>query len=63
MYNDQAVQMTQFENDFWIVFTLTDVNECHSNPCQHGGTCSQDIGLYTCTCDTAYTGLNCEVGE
>ena len=25
-------------------------NHCHSNPCQHGGTCSLKVNGYNCTC-------------
>ena len=34
---------------------------CESNPCMHGGTCSQDEILgYMCHCDPNFTGLFCE---
>ena len=28
----------------------TDVDECASNPCLNGGTCTQGVGNYTCSC-------------
>ena len=31
-------------------------DECVSSPCQHGGTCNDDIGRYTCTCQPGYEG-------
>ncbi len=38
----------------------TEVNECDSSPCLHGGRCHDDIAKYTCTCEAEYTGVNCE---
>ncbi len=47
-----------------IPFNLsTDVDECHSNPCQHGGTCTDQIGGYHCTCSAGSTGTECQTGE
>lgn len=54
-----------------------EINECSSTPCQNGGTCIDDVGNYTCQCNsqeatvpdgignrtylTGYEGINCEV--
>jgi len=35
---------------------------CRSGPCQHGGTCRDDMNRYTCECAAGYTGTNCETG-
>ena len=42
--------------------TLCDVNinECSPNPCQNGGTCTDDINSYTCSCVPGYNGTSCE---
>ena len=33
-------------------------------PCQNGAVCTDDnIGGYTCTCATGYTGTNCQFGK
>lgn len=37
-----------------------DIDECTSNPCQHGGICKDHLNGYTCKCQTGYTGANCE---
>ena len=47
-------------------FSEPNQGPCDSNPCQHGGTCSEsdpgtDNEKYTCNCDnTGHTGTNCE---
>ena len=37
-------------------------NECQNNPCQNGGTCTDALGYYLCTCQDDRTGKNCERG-
>ena len=46
----------------YIVIFVTDINECDSNPCQNGGTCTDGVNGYTCGCADGYTGTHCETG-
>jgi hypothetical protein len=40
------------------------VDPCQSNPCQNGGTCTQNvIGGFMCHCPNDFTGLRCERQE
>lgn len=39
------------------------VDECASDPCQHGGTCIDGHLSYECTCAGGYTGNVCETGK
>ncbi|CAF1519957.1 unnamed protein product [Rotaria sordida] len=40
----------------------TEINECLSSPCLHGGVCIDGIDNYTCNCSNVfYTGSNCEI--
>lgn len=38
-----------------------EIDECASNPCQHGSTCSDKLGTYLCTCTAGFQGQNCEI--
>ena len=41
----------------------TDTNECASSPCQHGGTCTDQINKYSCKCPDGFAGPICETGN
>ena len=34
---------------------------CLSDPCLHGGTCTDSNGDYSCSCLTGFTGGSCEI--
>ena len=38
-------------------------NQCKSTPCQHGGTCVDDIGTFRCSCISSYGGKTCNIGK
>ena len=42
---------------------ILDINECVSNPCQNGGTCTDQVNQYACTCVPGYEGTNCQTGS
>lgn len=46
------------------MFSLTsDVNEClEVEPCKNGGTCTNLVGSFYCTCTAGFEGVTCEVG-
>ncbi|XP_061915606.1 protein eyes shut homolog [Entelurus aequoreus] len=48
-------------NGFTGAQCQTEINECHSNPCRHNGTCFDSVGHYRCQCPTGFLGQNCEV--
>lgn len=41
----------------------SDKDDCARFPCQHGGTCTNDIGFYNCTCIPGWTGHDCHQGN
>ena len=55
----------------WTFYTMTsivivlfsDINECHTDPCENSGTCENTIGWFTCTCVAGFDGDTCENGK
>jgi hypothetical protein len=41
-------------------FTLSDINECSSNPCKNDGACVDLVNGYKCTCVAGYNGDDCD---
>ena len=44
-------------------FISSNVDECQTNPCLNGGSCTNKHGDYECTCPAEFTGKNCEQGK
>jgi len=41
---------------------FSDIDECDSNPCKNGATCTDHIDGFNCSCVAGYTGNMCETG-
>ena len=41
---------------------FVDINECASNPCVNGASCSDEVNAFSCSCAAGYTGDRCETG-
>ena len=41
---------------------LVDIDECESNPCENGGTCTDAVNGYSCECAPGFTDANCQTG-
>ncbi|CAH3179804.1 unnamed protein product [Porites evermanni] len=39
---------------------LRHINECSSNPCFNGGTCTDRVNGYICSCRPGYAGARCQ---
>ena len=47
-----------------IIFGYLDVDDCYSNPCRNGGTCTDDanrVHKWNCECKTGYLGPDCSI--
>lgn len=73
--SEQLGEIQFIDNSFeWLVVANADleaietVNEmdkdvnCASEPCLHGGVCTDGIDDFFCACTAAYTGKNCGIG-
>ena len=40
-----------------------DVDECLAKPCRNGGTCTNNVGSYTCACAAGWQGHDCDKGR
>ena len=49
----------------YVVFPccISGIDTCQqlNNPCQNGGICTSDCPDYTCTCQSCWTGQNCDI--
>ena len=43
----------------FVIASQFAVDQCTSDPCQHGGQCTPAADTYTCTCTDSYQGANC----
>ena len=43
---------------YWVNFV--DIDNCEGNPCLNGGTSTDGVGSYTCSCAAVFTGMDCE---
>ena len=42
---------------------VTDVDECGSSPCLNGGSCTDRVNKYRCSCPQGFIGVTCETGR
>ena len=54
------INIKTVEKLFWML--ILDINECESNPCENGGTCTDMEDGYSCACESGFTGSECESG-
>lgn len=47
----------------FVFISLSDIDECQSNPCQNGGTCIDEVNSFVCLCLPSYGGATCEKGK
>ena len=42
------------------MFYFSDIDDCANSPCLNGGTCTDGVNSYQCTCIAGFNGANCE---
>ena len=42
---------------------VVDINECSPNPCKNGGSCTDLVNGFTCSCVAGYNGGDCSNGK
>ena len=47
---------------FRLYVGVADINECLPNPCRNGGSCTDLISGFSCTCVAGYIGADCSDG-
>lgn len=50
-------------NNCLILFSVLDIDECASFPCQHGGSCTNKINDFSCKCMPGFLGKVCQTSE
>ena len=61
VFKYNIISTTSSFSHLFLVYVDTD--ECSSNPCQNGGTCTDGVNEYTCSCVVGYEGTHCEAGK
>lgn len=54
-------QYTYLTNPLSLV--SADVNECETEPCEHGGTCIDEVNGFSCNCTPGWEGNTCQFGK
>ena len=44
------------------VLTISDIDECSSDPCRNGATCNDEVATFSCECAPGYDGRTCDYG-
>ena len=45
-----------------MISLLSDIDECHSDPCKNDGTCKDLVNKFVCICKAGFAGAMCELG-
>ena len=52
-----------FKNTVKFSFYPLDIDDCAANPCQNGGSCTDGVDSFNCTCVAGFSGTICGTSE
>ncbi len=52
-----------FVSCYYLLFIISDIDDCESVTCQNSGSCVDSVNDYSCDCVSGYTGEHCETGR
>ena len=60
-FNNKKTNLSVKINFKWLYVFVLDIDECRSVPCDTHATCINNPGLFSCYCNSGYTGdgINC----
>ena len=65
--NIKLIVLQPFRNIFQHIFRflnfLQDIDDCADGPCKNGGSCTDAVNDFNCSCVPGYTGKNCSIGK
>jgi hypothetical protein len=50
-------------NDVVCYYNISDIDDCNPITCQNGGTCTDLVNGFNCSCMSGYNGSTCETGD
>ena len=60
--NRVLMSMSNMESCINTLLLYIYIDECSSDPCMNGGSCTDGINSYNCDCVSGYSGEDCEIG-
>ena len=63
MDEEASLVFPKYYSAFHMHDIVVDTDECASNPCQNGGSCSDEVNKFSCSCASGYEGATCQTGR
>ena len=56
----KAMLSCSLRKDYKKLSCVAEFDDCFSNPCLNGGTCTDGVNNYTCSCPSPFFGKQCQ---